>query len=139
MYTDRETQKIKIKVLLCLSEMDGHDRGVRYIVKKLVEAGMEVVFITYGMNHEIIDTAIQENVDVIGISSSTGGHLSVISDITIALKARKIDDKLIIVGGIVPDADIPALLQMGVGKVFGPGTQSKDVANYIKGYFGQLK
>jgi methylmalonyl-CoA mutase C-terminal domain/subunit len=128
---DKGIQERKIRVLLCVSEIDGHDRGLKYIAKKLAEAGMEVVYISYKIIEEIVDTAIQEDVDAIGISSSTGGHLGVISDLMELLKAKGVDNKLVIAGGIIPTVDIPILQEMGVGRVFGPGTHSHEVVRYI--------
>ena len=128
---DKRIEGRKIKVLLCVSEIDGHDRGLKYIARKLVESGMEVVYMDYGLTEEIVDAAIQEDVDVIGISGSTGGHLTVISDLKESLKAREADDKLVIIGGIIPSPDIPALQEMGIGGIFGPGISADEVINYI--------
>lgn len=130
-YIDKGIRERKIRVLLCVSEIDGHDRGLKYIAKKLAEAGMEVVYITYELFEEIAVTSIQEDVDVIGISSSTGGHITVISSLMESLKAKGADDKLVIVGGIIPSTDIPTLQEMGVGRLFGPGTRGDEVVNYI--------
>jgi len=128
---DKGIKERKIRVLLCVSEIDGHDRGLKYIAKKLAEAGMEVVYISYKIIEEIVDTAIQEDVDAIGISSSTGGHLGVISDLMALLKAKGVDNKVVIAGGIIPTVDIPILQEMGVGRVFGPGTHGHEVVHYI--------
>jgi methylmalonyl-CoA mutase C-terminal domain/subunit len=121
----------RIRVLLTKNVLDAHDRGMKYIAKKLVEAGMEVVLASFGVAEDIVNTAIQEDVDVIGMSISTGGYMVIISDLMESLKARGMDDKLVIVGGVIPTEDLPALQEIGVGSVFGPGTLSDEVVNYI--------
>jgi methylmalonyl-CoA mutase C-terminal domain/subunit len=121
----------RIRVLLTKNVLDAHDRGMKYIAKKLVEAGMEVVLASFGVAEDIVNTAIQEDVDVIGMSISTGGYMVIISDLMESLKARGMDDKLVIVGGVIPTEDLPALQEIGVGSVFGPGTLSDEVINYI--------
>ena len=121
----------RIRVLLTKNVLDAHDRGMKYIAKKLVEAGMEVVLASFGVAEDIVNTAIQEDVDVIGLSISTGGYMVIISDLMESLKARGMDDKLVIVGGVIPTEDLPALQEIGVGNVFGPGTLSDEVVIYI--------
>ena len=130
MYTDKAIQ-IKIRVLLCVATIDGHDRGIKYIARKLRDAGMEVVYTTCDVIEEIVDTAIQEDVDVIGISSSTASHTTLFSDIMESLKSKGAGDKLVIAGGIIPTADIPVLKEIGVSEVFGPGTSGDEVVDYI--------
>ncbi len=139
MYINKDVQREKTRVLLCVSEIDGHDRGVKYIAKKLTEAGMEVVYVSYALPEEISDAAIQEDVNVIGLSSSTGGYMAVVSDLMELLKTKGADDKLVIVGGIIANADVPALEKMGVGRVFGPGTSGNEVVDYLLVYLGSRK
>ena len=131
MYTDKVVQP-KLRVLLCVATIDGHDRGIKYIARKLRDAGMEVVYTTYDIIEEIVDAAIQEDVDVIGISSSTASHTTLFSDIIESLKAKDAGDKLVIAGGVIPTADIPILKKIGVKEVFGPGTSGDEVVDFIR-------
>jgi len=121
-----------IRVLLGKTTMECHDRGVRYLATKLRDAGMEVVFINFLEPREILDTAIDEDVDVIGISSSVEGHMPVAREITARLKEQGIDDILVIFGGVIQERDIAPMKQMGVKEVFGPGTSADDVIAYIR-------
>jgi methylmalonyl-CoA mutase, C-terminal domain len=122
-----------IRVLLGKTTMECHDRGVRYLATKLRDAGMEVVFINFLEPREIIETAIDEDVDVIGISSSVEGHMPVAREITRRLKDQGIDDVLVVFGGVIPERDIAPMKEMGVKEVFGPGTSADDVIAYIRG------
>ncbi|MFH1625574.1 MAG: cobalamin-dependent protein [Pseudomonadota bacterium] len=120
-----------IRVLLTKSQIDGHDRGVRYLARKLREAGMEVIFTRYRTPEEIVNSAIQEDVDVIGISFSVGGHTVVTAEVMDLMKKKGMRDTLVIVGGIIPGDDVPYLLGVGVGKTFGPGSYADDTVSYI--------
>lgn len=121
----------KIKVLIGLSEIEGHDRGPKYVTTSLKNAGMEVVLIFYKIIEEVVDTAIQEDVDIIGISSYTGGYMTTISDLMSLLKQRGREDILVLLGGIIPTEDRPTLKKLGVGAIFGPGTLADDIISYI--------
>jgi methylmalonyl-CoA mutase, C-terminal domain len=121
-----------IRVLLGKTTMECHDRGVRYLATKLRDAGMEVVFINFLEPREIIETAIDEDVDVIGISSSVEGHMPVAREITRRLKGQGIDDILVIFGGVIQERDIAPMKEIGVKEVFGPGTSADDVIAYIR-------
>jgi methylmalonyl-CoA mutase, C-terminal domain len=121
-----------IRVLLGKTTMECHDRGVRYLATKLRDAGMEVVFINFLEPREIIETAIDEDVDVIGISSSVEGHMPVAREITRRLKDQDIDDILVVFGGVIQERDIAPMKEMGVKEVFGPGTSADDVIAYIR-------
>jgi len=123
----------KIRVLLAKSEIDAHDRGVRYVARKLMEAGFEVIFIRYAIPDDILTAALQEDVDVIGISFSTGTPMLVIPKVLELLKKQDIQDIAVIVGGIIPDAVVPELKGKGVTDVFGPGTDPADIIEKIKG------
>jgi methylmalonyl-CoA mutase C-terminal domain/subunit len=120
-----------IRVLLTKSQIDGHDRGIRYIARKLREAGMEIIFTRYKTTEDIVKSAIQEDVDVIGISFSVGGHTVVTAEVVNLMKKKDIKDTLIIVGGIIPEDDVPYLLGLGIGKTFGPGSYADDIVSYI--------
>lgn len=138
MFIDKGVQT-KIRVLLCVATIDGHDRGVKYIARKLRDAGMEVVYTTYDLIGEIVDVAIQEDVDVIGISSSTASHATLFSDVMELLKTKGAGDKLVIAGGVIPTADIPVLEEVGVRAVFGPGTSGDEVVDFILAHFDAEK
>ena len=107
----------KKRILLAKSQIDAHDRGIRYIARKLMEAGQEVIFIRYGLPDEIAYAALQEDVDVIGISFSTGTPLSVVPKVMDLLREQGVVDKVVIVGGIVPDDIVPELKKAGVAGV----------------------
>ncbi len=124
-----------IRILMTKAEQDCHDRGVRYITTKLREAGFEVIYTNFLYPEEILNTAIQEDVDVIGLSSSTLGHIPVLKYVTDGLKKEGRGDTLIIVGGVVPDDDLPKLSELGVQSVFGPGSTAKEVIDCINSKF----
>jgi len=121
----------KIRVLLTKSRIDGHDRGVRYLATKLREAGMEIIFTRYETSEDIVNSAMQEDVDAIGISFSVGGHTVVTSEVMELIKKKDMEDILVITGGIIPEEDVPDLLGLGVGKTFGPGSYADDIINFI--------
>jgi len=121
----------KIRVLLTKSRMDAHDRGVRYVARELSRAGVEAIFTRYALPEEIVDTAVQEAVDFVGVSCSTGGHLHVAEKIQEALEAQGITDIKVIFGGIIPDMDATRLKSMGVTSIFGPGSSIKEILNKI--------
>jgi len=121
----------KIRVLLTKSQMDGHDRGIRYVAEKLREAGMEIIFTRYAVAEEIVNIATEEDVDVIGIGFSVGGLMRVTSQVMRLLQERNLDNVLVIVGGLIPEDEVPQLLQMGVGKAFGANSQASDIVEYV--------
>ncbi len=121
----------KLRVLLTKSRMDAHDRGVRYVAKEMRNAGIEVIFTRYGIPEEIVSTAIQESVDVIGVSCSTGGHLYVAETIENCFHKEGIKDMKVIFGGIIPDLDIPKMKENGVSAVFGPGSSFQEIFQSI--------
>ena len=121
----------KIRVVLAKSEVDIHDRGVKYLANKLKENGMEVIYILFSVPKQIVNVAIQEDADVIGLSSSIGGHMYVLSEVIKLLKAQEIDI-LTIVGGIIPNTDLPELHKMGIDGIFGPGRPVDDSIDYIR-------
>lgn len=121
-----------IRVLLCKSGLEEHDRGVRYLARKLVEAGMEVIYIVFHDPAEVASVAVQERVDLVGISSSAGGHMQVVRLIQAGLSASGEGSLPILVGGIIPDADRPQLDELGVVGVFGPGSRPADIVDLIR-------
>ncbi|MFH1351813.1 MAG: cobalamin-dependent protein [Pseudomonadota bacterium] len=120
-----------VRILLTKAEQDCHDRGVRYVATKLREAGFEVIYTNFLYPEEIVNAAIQEDVDVVGLSSSCLGHIQVLQHVTNSLKEEGREDILVIVGGIIPDDDLSRLKGLGVQGVFGPGSRAEDVIGYI--------
>ena len=121
-----------IRVLLGKTTMDAHDRGVRYLATKLREAGMEVIFINFFEPKEILDAAIQEDVDVIGISSSVEGHLPVAREVTRSLKETGKEDVLVIFGGVIPERDHEKMTALGVKGIFGPGASAASIVSFLR-------
>ena len=120
------------RVLLTKAEQDCHDRGVRYIATKLRETGYEVIYSNFLYPEEVLNTAIQEDVDVVGISSSTLGHMPVLRYVKKGLKKEGRDDILLILGGIIPNDDLQPLRDLGVEGVFGPGSTAEDLIQFIE-------
>ena len=120
------------RILLTKAEQDCHDRGVRYVATKLREAGYEVIYTNFLYPEEILNSAIQEDVDVIGLSSSTLGHIPVLRYVSDGLKKEGREDIMIILGGIIPDDDVEVLAGLGVHGVFGPGSTAEGAIEYIK-------
>ena len=121
-----------IRVLLCKSGLEEHDRGVRYVARKLVEAGMEVIYIVFHSPAEVATIAVQEQVDLLGISSSAGGHLAVVRLIQSTLHELGESSLPVLVGGIIPDADRGPLEELGVVGVFGPGSRPADIIEAVR-------
>ncbi len=123
----------KIRVLLAKPGLDGHDRGAKVVARALRDAGMEVIYTGIRQTPEmIVEAAIQEDVDVIGLSILSGAHLELFPSVIEGLRRKGREDALVIAGGIVPEDDIPALQQMGVKAVFGPGTSTEDIIHFIQ-------
>jgi len=120
-----------IRILLTKAEQDCHDRGVRYTATKLREAGYEVIYTNFLYPEEIVNTAVQEDVDVVGLSSSTLGHMPVLRHVMQGLGQEGRDDIEVIVGGIVPDDDRAALADLGIRGIFGPGSTAEELIAYI--------
>ena len=122
----------KIRVLVAKPGLDGHDRGAKVIAAALTDAGMEVIYTGLHQTPEkIVRTAIEEDVDVIGLSVLSGAHMSIFPKVMELLKKEGKTDILITGGGIIPSEDMEELNKLGVGKLFGPGTKSSEVAEYI--------
>jgi methylmalonyl-CoA mutase C-terminal domain/subunit len=125
--------KGRIRVLLAKPGLDGHDRGAKVVARALRDAGMEVIYTGIRQTPEmIVEAAIQEDVDVVGLSILSGAHSELFPPIIEGLRKKGRDDILVIAGGIVPEDDIPALRQMGVQAVFGPGTSTEDIIQFIQ-------
>ncbi|HBV96006.1 MAG: methylmalonyl-CoA mutase [Peptococcaceae bacterium BICA1-7] len=126
----------KIRVLIGKPGLDGHDRGAKVIASALRDAGMEVVYTGLRQTPEqIVASAIQEDVQMIGLSILSGAHNVLVESIMARLRQEGINDILVIVGGIIPQADRQRLKEMGVGAVFGPGSQSEEIVGFIKAHF----
>lgn len=125
--------KKKIRVLLSKMGLDGHDRGVKMLAQLFREAGMEVIYLGQGQTAEkIVRSAVQEDVDVVGISLLSGSHLVLMPVLFDALKKEGVEkDFLILLGGIIPDEDIPVLKEIGVDEVFQTGVLVEDIIDYI--------
>ena len=122
-----------IRVLIAKVGLDGHDRGAKVIAASLRDAGMEVIYTGLRQTPEmVVNAALQEDVDAIGISILSGAHNTVFPKIIKLMKEKEMNDVLLTGGGIIPDADIKELNEIGVGKLFPPGTTTADIANYIK-------
>lgn len=123
----------KIRVLVAKPGLDGHDRGAKIVARALRDAGMEVIYTGLHQTTEmIVETAIQEDVDVIALSLLSGAHMTLFVDVTKLLKDRSMGDVLVVGGGVIPEEDIPALKKAGIAGVFGPGTPTDDIADFIK-------
>jgi methylmalonyl-CoA mutase C-terminal domain/subunit len=123
-----------IRVLVAKPGLDGHDRGAKVIARALRDAGMEVIYTGLRQTPEMIaEAALQEDVDVIGLSILSGAHMALVPRILDLLRARDLGDVPVFLGGIIPDQDVPSLLQMGVAGVFGPGTSTKEIVEIFQG------
>jgi methylmalonyl-CoA mutase C-terminal domain/subunit len=123
----------RIRVLIAKPGLDLHDRGAKVIVRVLRDSGMEVIYTGIRQTPEqIVETALQEDVDVIGLSLLTGAHMTLFPKVIKLLKEKGINDVLIIGGGIIPDEDIPPLKAAGIAEIFGPGTPLENIVKYIK-------
>lgn len=122
-----------LKVLIAKPGLDGHDRGAKVLARGLRDEGFEVVYTGLRQTPEMVATAaLQEDVDVVGLSILSGAHMTLVPKITQLLRDRGMEDVLVTVGGIIPDDDVPALREAGVAEVFGPGTTIAEVAEFLR-------
>jgi methylmalonyl-CoA mutase C-terminal domain/subunit len=125
----------KIRVLAAKPGLDGHDRGVKVVASALMDAGMEVIYTGLRQTpQQIVEAAVQEDVDVIAMSILSGAHDYLFPRVMELLKEKGVDDILVLGGGIIPDEDIPALKDAGIAAIFGPGTSTEDIIAYIQGH-----
>lgn len=123
----------KIRVLVAKPGLDGHDRGAKVVARALRDAGMEVIYTGLHQTAEmVVKTAIQEDVDVIGLSLLSGAHMTLFRDVTKILKEKDMEDVLVVGGGIIPEEDVPELNKAGIKGVFGPGTPMEDIIEFIR-------
>lgn len=121
-----------IRVLVAKPGLDGHDRGAKVIARALRDSGMEVIYTGIRQTPQmIVQAAAQEDVDVVGISILSGAHLEILPEIVRLLREEAMDDVLVVVGGIIPEADRQTLLDLGVSGVFGPGTSTGAIVDFI--------
>ena len=127
-----------IRVLVAKPGLDGHDRGAKVIARALRDAGMEVVYTGIRQTPRmIVETALQEDVDVIGLSILSGAHMELFPAIIAGLRANGMEDVLLLAGGIIPLEDQPELEKMGLKGIFGPGATTGDIVSFIKGGVGE--
>jgi methylmalonyl-CoA mutase C-terminal domain/subunit len=123
----------QIRVLVAKPGLDGHDRGAKVVARALRDAGMEVIYTGLRQTPEMIaEAALQEDVDVVGLSVLSGAHMALLPRIVELLHSNAMDDVLVIAGGIIPEEDIAPLEQAGVRGVFGPGTSTDDIVKFIR-------
>lgn len=124
-----------IRVLVAKVGLDGHDRGAKVIATALRDAGMEVIYTGLRQTPEmVVNAALQEDVDAIGVSILSGAHMTVFPKMITLMKEKEMNDVLLTGGGIIPAEDMEELQKLGVGKLFAPGTTTTDIAHYIKEY-----
>ncbi len=130
MSTNQGTEPIR--VLLAKPTHDCHDRGVRLVARRMREAGLEVIFSNFLLVDEVVRAAVDEDVDVVGISASSGGHLAIFEDLLAGLRDQGLDDVLVIGGGVIPPDDEETILGWGVSAIFGPGTNAEQAIEMIR-------
>jgi len=122
-----------IRVLVAKPGLDGHDRGAKVVARALRDAGMEVIYTGIRQTPEmIVEAAVQEDVNVVGLSILSGAHLELLPPIVEGLKEKGMAEVLVVAGGIIPNEDVPALQQMGIKAIFGPSTPTDEIAEFIK-------
>jgi methylmalonyl-CoA mutase C-terminal domain/subunit len=127
------TQDRKIKIIVAKPGLDGHDRGAKLLARIFAEAGMEVVYTGLRQTPEmIVETALQEDADVVGLSSLSGVHMYFFPRVVELLREKGLDDVLVVGGGIIPKDDIPELKKAGVAEIFGPGTPTAEIVEFIQ-------
>jgi len=126
-------QEKKIRVLVAKPGLDSHDRGAKVVARALRDAGMEVIYTGLRQTPEqIVETVLQEDVDILGLSILSGAHMTLFPKITELMKQKRLDDVVVFAGGIIPEEDIPSLKQLGIKEIFGPGTPTKTVVSFVK-------
>src|SRR5262245_21858649 len=127
----------KIRVLVGKPGLDGHDRGAKVVAAALRDAGMEVIYTGLHQSPEqVVEAAVQEDVDVVALSILSGAHMTLFPEVLKLMRSRGVGDRLLTGGGIIPPEDMESLAKMGVGRLFGPGASTQDIAAYIREWFG---
>jgi methylmalonyl-CoA mutase C-terminal domain/subunit len=128
-----QAQQARIRVVMAKPGLDGHDRGAKVVARALRDAGMEVVYTGLHQTPEqIVEAAIQEDADFIGLSVLSGAHMTLFAKVVELLWARDAQDIVVFGGGIIPDADIPELTRLGVAKIFTPGARTGDIVAWVR-------
>ncbi len=128
------TPEKKIRVVVAKPGLDGHDRGAKIIARALRDAGMEVIYTGLHQTPEqIVETVIQEDADAVGLSILSGAHMTLVPRILELFKEQEVDDVLVTVGGTIPGDDVEALKAAGVAEVFGPGSHTQEIVDFIRG------
>ncbi len=123
----------KIRVLVAKPGLDGHDRGAKVVARALRDAGMEVIYTGIRQTPEMIaEAALQEDVDVVGLSILSGAHKALCPRVVDLLNKQGLHDMLVVVGGIIPDEDLPFMHGLGIQGIFGPGTSTQDIINFVR-------
>jgi len=134
----RRIVKRPIKVLVAKPGLDGHDRGAKIVANALRDAGMEVIYTGLHQTPEmILDAALQEDVDVVSLSILSGAHMTLLPRVRGLMDDKGLNDVPLIGGGIIPEDDVKKLNKLGVSKIFGPGTDTREIVSYINGLFKQ--
>ena len=129
-----------IRVVMAKPGLDGHDRGIKILARAFRDAGMEVIYLGLRQTPAmIVNAAIQEDADVIALSILSGAHMTIFRKVNLLLKEQNITDVLITGGGIIPQSDMDILEKEGIGKLFGPGTEIKNIVNYIDEWYTENK
>ncbi len=127
------TAERPIRVLIAKPGLDGHDRGAKVVARALRDAGMEVIYTGIRQTPQMIaEAALQEDVQVVGLSILSGAHLELFPRVLEELRSRGVDDVLLFAGGIIPEVDVPQVKEMGFSAVFGPGTDTNDIIEFVK-------
>ena len=120
------------RVLIAKPGLDGHDRGAKVVARALRDAGMEVIYTGLRQTPEqIVEAALQEDVDVLALSILSGAHMTLLPRVMELVRENKLEEVLVLAGGIIPEEDVPALKHAGIADVFGPGTSTEDIVKYI--------
>jgi len=123
----------KIRVLVAKPGLDSHDRGAKVVARALRDAGMEVIYTGLRQTPEqIVETVLQEDVDVLGLSILSGAHMTLFPRIIELMKQKQLNDVLVFAGGIIPEEDVAPLKKLGIKEIFGPGTPTEAVINFVK-------
>ncbi|MBC9782926.1 methylmalonyl-CoA mutase [Heliobacillus mobilis] len=129
-------EKKPIRVVVAKPGLDGHDRGAKVVAQALRDAGMEVIYTGLRQTPaQIVEVAIQEDAQVVALSSLSGAHMALFPQVVKGLQAEGLNDVLVLGGGVIPDDDIPGLKEAGVAEIFTPGTDTRDIVKYIEAHF----
>jgi methylmalonyl-CoA mutase C-terminal domain/subunit len=127
----------RIRVVIAKPGLDGHDRGAKVVARALRDAGMEVVYTGLHQTPEqIVETVVQEDADAVGLSVLSGAHMTLFARLAELLREREIDDVVVFGGGIIPDADLPELAELGVARVFTPGASTEEIVAWVREHVG---